>query len=213
MLDVVNNLNDVMHASFIVGCNNNDLKSFGRLLKRDQLQMSKVKRNINNKSSSAMSVVYRLKFNEANKTVEIFLFEKAIIICKKKTDDPSIHLSQQTAQLNNNSYLSQSLEQSSSTLTSNIISSNNNNNISYNTSTLLSSHSSSSTTSSTASSTFGNFQYVYQFKEMLKTNEIGLTENLKNDKRKFEIWSDVSSYIFEVSLIYFYSIVNHFINY
>lgn len=38
---------------------------------------------------------------------------------------------------------------------------------------------------------------------MLKTNEIGLTENLKNDKRKFEIWSDVSSYIFEVSWILF----------
>jgi hypothetical protein len=34
---------------------------------------------------------------------------------------------------------------------------------------------------------------------LLKTNEIGLTENLKNDKKKFEIWSDISSYIFEAS--------------
>jgi hypothetical protein len=195
MLDVVNNLNDVMHASFIVGCNNNDLKSFGRLLKRDQLQMSKVKRNLSNKSSSAMNVVYRLKFNETNKTVELFLFEKAVIICKKKTDDPSIHLNQQTAQLTSNTNGSQTLEHSSSSSSSSANFSLNNN-IIYNTSTILSSTSSSSTSSS---STFGNFQYVYQFKEMLKTNEIGLTENLKNDKRKFEIWSDVSSYIFEVS--------------
>ena len=34
---------------------------------------------------------------------------------------------------------------------------------------------------------------------LLKTNEIGLTENIKNEKRKFEIWSDTSSYIFEAS--------------
>ena len=37
--------------------------------------------------------------------------------------------------------------------------------------------------------------YIYHF----QTNEIGLTENLKNDKRKFEIWSDTSSYVFEAA--------------
>lgn len=34
---------------------------------------------------------------------------------------------------------------------------------------------------------------------MIRTNEIGLTENLKNDKKKFEIWSETSSYVFEAS--------------
>ena len=199
MLDVVNNLNDVMHASFIVGCH--DLKSFGRLLKRDQLQMSKLKRNIKSNSSSAMNVVNRLKLSETNKCVEIFLFEKAIVICKRKTDDPSIHVNTQPN--------TQSNLQSSSSNTLNSNSSNSSTPTSTTSTTLpnqisLPSNSSSLSSSSSTSSTSAltslfNFQYFYQFKELLKTNEIGLTENLKNDKKKFEIWSDTSSYIFEAS--------------
>lgn len=80
MLDVVNNLNDAMHASFIVGCDL--IKLQGRLLKRDQLQMTKYKRN------SKSSMVNKLKLAESsNKAVELFLYEKALIICKRKSDD------------------------------------------------------------------------------------------------------------------------------
>ncbi|CAF0750342.1 unnamed protein product [Brachionus calyciflorus] len=186
MLDVVNNLNDVMHASFIVGFNL-DMKSNGRLLKRDQLLMTKVKRNLNNKTSSAaMNVVNRFQMN--SKTVEIFLFEKAILICKRKTDDlPHNQQSPVQISLVNNTSVNSTFSQTSL-----------NNTISSNSSSLMSS--SSSTFSSTASSnSVFNFQYFYQFKEAIKTNEIGLTENLKNDKKKFEIWTDSFSYIFEAS--------------
>ncbi len=172
MLDVVKNLNDVMHASFIVGCKDS-LKSFGRLLKRDQLQMSKLKRNTSNNR-----IVNRLKLNnDTNKSVEVFLFEMAILICKRKTDDPASNYNQFTTQL---------FSQSSFSLTNN------------------SSNSLSSASSlSSNSSSFNNFQYFYQFKEHLKTNEIGLTENFKADRRKFEIWSDSFSYIFEVIFVIF----------
>lgn len=182
MLDVVNNLNDVMHASFIVGYNS-DIKMNGRLLKRDQIQMTKLKRNLSSKTSSAaMNVVNRFQIN--NKTIELFLFEKAILICKRKSDElPQTSILQGSiANTNNN----QSSQQSSL-----------NNTISSNSSSLMSS--SSSTFSSTAScNSIFNFQYFYQFKEAIKTNEIGLTENIKNEKKKFEIWTESFSYVFEV---------------
>jgi GTPase involved in cell partitioning and DNA repair len=83
MLDVVNNLNDAMHASFIVGCTS--IKLQGRLLKRDQLQMTKYKR------SSKSSMVNRLKLAEtSSKEIELFLYEKALIICKRKSDDSTL---------------------------------------------------------------------------------------------------------------------------
>ena len=185
MLEVVSSLNDVMHASFIIGLN--ELKSQGRLLKRDQLQMTKLKRNINNRSSnSAMNVVSRLKLNESNKCVELFLFEKSFVICKRKADDPSAHVNLTTSSLVSNANSSLTFLYPSSSLMSN-----------HNTSSSL--QSSSTATFSSSSSNQFNFQYFYQFKELLKTNEIGLTENIKNEKRKFEIWSDTSSYIFEVN--------------
>lgn len=151
MLEVVNNLNDVMHASFIIGLN--ELKSQGRLLKRDQLQMTKLKRNTNNRTSnSAMNVVNRLKLNESNKCVELFLFEKSVVICKRKADDPSAHVNSATSSLVSNA---------NSSLT-----------FLYPSSSLLSSHStlqsSSTATFSSSSSNQFNFQYFYQFKELLK---------------------------------------------
>ena len=185
------------------------MKQFGRLLKRDQLQMSKVKRTTSNKSS----IVNRLKLNETNKLVEIFLFEKSIIICKRKADtDPSLHVNVLTTP-----FVPQTLISPSSTSVISapisISSTSNFSSLSNQTSTIP---------NSSAFSSLLNCQYVYQFKELLmviwyfkisifyvsrslikfsllKTNEIGLTENLKNDKKKFEIWSDISSYIFEAS--------------
>ncbi len=184
MLEVVSNLNDVMHASFIIGLS--ELKSQGRLLKRDQLQMTKLKRNTNNRtSSSAMSVVSRLKLNDSNKCVELFLFEKSFVICKRKADDPSAHVNLTPSSIVSNTNSSLTFLYPSSSLMSNHTSS--------------SLQSSSTATFSSSSSNQFSFQYFYQFKELLKTNEIGLTENIKNEKRKFEIWSDTSSYIFEVS--------------
>ncbi len=211
MLEVVNNLNDVMHASFIIGLN--ELKNQGRLLKRDQLQMSKLKRNANNRASSsaAMNVVNRLKLNDSNKCVELFLFEKSFVICKRKTDD---HTSSSSS--SSSSVTSSLVSNANSSLTflypsSSLLANNNNNN-----NTQL--QSSSTATFSTSNQI--SFQYFYHFKELFKvkkkilfinktcfkqiiftfkTNEIGLTENIKNEKRKFEIWSDTSSYIFEAS--------------
>ncbi len=82
MVDIVNNLNDVMHSSFIIGFA--DLKLQGKLLKRDQLLMTKYKRN----SKNSLNVVNRLKLNnDTNKIVELFLYEKALIICKRKSDE------------------------------------------------------------------------------------------------------------------------------
>lgn len=184
MLDVVNNLNDVMHASFIVGYSS-DIKMNGRLLKRDQLHMTKLKRNFNSKTSSAaMNVVNRFQMN--SKIIELFLFEKAILICKRKSDElpqPSNLQGPLTSSSNNPNLCQSSL----------------NNTISSNSSSLMSS--SSSTFSSTAScNSILNFQYFYQFKESIKTNEIGLTENIKSDKKKFEIWTESFSYVFEVFL-------------
>lgn len=182
MLDVVNNLNDVMHASFILGYNW-DIKLNGRLLKRDQLQMTKLKRNLNNKTSSAaMNVVNRFQMN--SKTVELFLFEKAILICKRKNDELPQQLTLQGSLVT--SHHTPHFSQSSL-----------NNTISSNSSSLISS--SASTFSSTAScNSILNFQYFYQFKEAIKTNEVGLTENIKNEKKKFEIWTESFSYVFEV---------------
>lgn len=203
MLDVVKSLNDVMHASFIVGFTCTDMKTLGRLLKRDQLQMTKLKRNINGNrtSSAAMNVVNRLQIN--SKSVEVFLFEKAILICKRKSDDSSsvVHLNNlYTPQTPTNPPQPPPQLTSNSTLSS--VSSTNGAATTTTTpptqpGTSTSSSSNSSSLSSASSATFNGFQYFYQFKEMVKTNEIGLTENLKNDKKKFEIWSETSSYIFE----------------
>lgn len=209
MLDVVKNLNDVMHASFIVGFT--DIKSIGRLLKRDQMQMTKLKRNAagNRTSSAAMNVVNRFQIN--NKSVEVFLFEKAVLICKRKSEDPSslIHL--------NSIYSSNNNPPNQQILTANNIS----NPYSSSTSTLSSVSSAASSSSqshhqsvqasnltlgggsnslsSSSSAAFGAFQYFYQFKEIIRTNEIGLTENLKNEKKKFELWSETCSYVFEAA--------------
>ncbi len=153
MLDVVNNLNDVMHASFIVGCGG-DIKQFGRLLKRDQLQMSKVKRTTSNKSS----IVNRLKLNETNKLVEIFLFEKSIIICKRKADtDPSLHVNVLTTPVVPQNLISPS---SSSVISApiSVSSTSNFSSLSNQTSTIP---------NSSAFSSLLNCQYVYQFKELL----------------------------------------------
>ncbi len=204
MLDVVNNLNDIMHASFIVGFA--DLKLQGRLLKRDQLQLSKLKRNA--KQSGALNVVSRLKLNDSNKYVEVFLFEKAIVICKRKADDPSNHVTSSFMTAANASTTGTlAHHQSSGNISSPSPSSSSSPSVNSTVSnhSLLATHHSSSSVSSTSSlpqpsSSFQfSFQYFYQFKEVIKTNEIGLTENLKNDKRKFEIWSDSSSYVFEAA--------------
>lgn len=153
------------------------------------------------------------------------MFEKAILVCKRKSDDPSslVHLNSlytphlapnpvpnhhhhhhQTSinhhhngQLSSTSTLSSvSSSSSSSTSTTATISSQTNVVASGGAGGSGCSYSSSLSSASTA--TFNGVQYFYQFKEMIKTNEIGLTENLKNDKKKFEIWSETSSYIFEV---------------
>ena len=118
MLDVVGHLNNVMHSSFIVGCSRDDLRSsYGRLLKRDQLLMSKLKRN-HKTLHSAMNVVYKLKLSsEASKQVEIFLFEKALIICKKKTTDDSLLALSSTLSLNSNSNSNSNQMLSSATIT------------------------------------------------------------------------------------------------
>lgn len=164
------------------------------------------------------------------------MFEKAILVCKRKSDDPSslVHLNSlytphlapnsvpnhhhhhhhnqasinhhnhHNGQLSSTSTLSSvSSSSSSSTSTTATISSTNNvvaggggaggSGCSY-----------SSSLSSASTATFNGVQYFYQFKEMIKTNEIGLTENLKNDKKKFEIWSETSSYIFEVRNYFFF---------
>jgi hypothetical protein len=192
MLDVLSNLNDVMHASFIIGCPINfNLKQQGHLLKRDQLFMSKAKRNphksaaSNANHTSMNNMVSRFKLNsESSKTkqVEVFLFEKTIIICKKKTetDVPSFQaaLAQTTAAVNNQTMNS---NDKSSTISSN------------------NSSLSSSSSMVPLSLSSNQFDYFYQFREMIKTNEIGLTENFKNDKRKFEIWLNTTSFIFEAS--------------
>lgn len=186
MIDVVNNLNDVMHASYIVGFG--ELKSMGRLLKRDQLLLSKLKRNISNRSS-AMSVVNRLKLTENNKTIELFLFEKSVIICKRKSEQDilSSQSSLQASQTNLSSH--------SNSLTNN----NNANNISLQSTNQFMSTSTPAITTPFPISQFPTCQYFYQFKESLKMDEIGITENIKNDKKKFELWTDTSSYIFEAS--------------
>ena len=108
MLEVVNSLNDAMHASFIVGFS--DLKSQGRLLKRAQLQMTRYKRS----TRGSINVVSRLKLTEANKLVEVFLFEKALIVCKRKTDESSF--------TNLSSIASASLSSTSSTHSTNSLS-------------------------------------------------------------------------------------------
>ena len=184
MLDVVNNLNDVMHASYIVGLV--ELKSLGRLLKRDQLQMSKLKRNASNRSS-AMSVVNRLKLNEASKSIELFLFEKAVVICKRKSD-------QELAVASLNSTAPAAVP----TLAPGSLNQANTGSQQYLASQALAFTSAINMSSPPVNSQF-NVQYFYQFREMLKTDEIGITENIKNEKKKFELWSDVSSYIFEAN--------------
>ncbi len=176
MIDVVNNLNDVMHASCIIGCS--ELKSMGRLLKRDQFQLNKIKRN---SRSGAMSMVNRLKLTETNKPIELFLFERAVILCKKKTELDQFSLSSQS---NLSSIQSSSLQS---------IQTGNNNQPSL----------TMSTPCITPNTTSPLFQCFYQFKEALKIDEIGITENLKNEKKKFEVWSETSSYILEVSLVCF----------
>ena len=183
MLDVVNNLNDVMHASYIVGLV--ELKSLGRLLKRDQLQMSKLKRNASNRSS-AMSVVNRLKLNEASKSIELFLFEKAVVICKRKSD-------QELAVASLNSTAPAAVQSLAPGLNQT-----NTGSQQYLASQALAFTSAINISSPPVNSQF-NVQYFYQFKEMLKTDEIGITENIKNEKKKFELWSDISSYIFEAN--------------
>ena len=97
MIDIVNNLNDVMHSTFIFGFS--ELKQQGKLHKREQLILTKYKRNSKN-----LNVVNRLKLNnETNKIVELFLYEKALIICKRKTDDAVLHslLPNSSSSLNN----------------------------------------------------------------------------------------------------------------
>ena len=177
MVDVVNNLNDVMHASYIVGLA--EINSLGRLLRRDQLLMSKLKRNTSSRSS-AMSVVSRLKLTENNKTTELFLFEKSVIICKRKSeqDMPSSQSSLQASQTNlsSSSSLSGGSQQTSGQFVAATL-----------------------PALSAASSQLPTCQYFYQFKESLKVDEIGITENIKNDKRKFELWTETSSYVFEAS--------------
>ena len=117
MVDIVNNLNDVMHSSFIFGFN--ELKLQGKLLKRDQLLMTKFKRN----SKNSMNVVNRLKLNnDTNKIVELFLYEKSFIICKRKNDD-ALPFSLLSSNINNsscssNSSLNISINSTSSSLVS-----------------------------------------------------------------------------------------------
>ncbi len=173
MIDVVKNLNDVMHASYIVGYS--ELKTMGRLLKRDQFQLNKIKRN---NRSSAMNMVNRLKLTETNKPIELFLFEKAVIFCKKKTELDQLSLNSQS---NLSSIQSNSLQ-------------------SIQTGNNIQPSLTMSTPCIVPNTTSSQFQCFYQFKEVLKVDEIGITENLKNEKKKFELWSETSSYILEVSL-------------
>jgi hypothetical protein len=81
MLEIMNNLNDIMHSTYIVGMKTS-LVEHGQLLKRgDQLLMSKSKRPMNSNKS---------KFNKFNyKQVDLFLFDKTLIICKRKLIDDS----------------------------------------------------------------------------------------------------------------------------
>jgi hypothetical protein len=119
MVDIVNNLNDVMHSSFIFGFN--ELKLQGKLLKRDQLLMTKYKRN----SKSSMNVVNRLKLNnDSNKIVELFLYEKSFIICKRKNDDV-LPFSLLSSNINNNgNNCNNSLNSSINSTSNSLISSN-----------------------------------------------------------------------------------------
>jgi hypothetical protein len=119
MVDIVNNLNDVMHSSFIFGFN--ELKLQGKLLKRDQLLMTKYKRN----SKSSMNVVNRLKLNnDSNKIVELFLYEKSFIICKRKNDDV-LPFSLLSSNINNNgNNCNNSLISSTNSTSNSLISSN-----------------------------------------------------------------------------------------
>jgi hypothetical protein len=119
MVDIVNNLNDVMHSSFIFGFN--ELKLQGKLLKRDQLLMTKYKRN----SKSSMNVVNRLKLNnDSNKIVELFLYEKSFIICKRKNDDV-LPFSLLPSNINNNgNNCNSSLNSSINSTSNSLISSN-----------------------------------------------------------------------------------------
>jgi hypothetical protein len=119
MVDIVNNLNDVMHSSFIFGFN--ELKLQGKLLKRDQLLMTKYKRN----SKSSMNVVNRLKLNnDSNKIVELFLYEKSFIICKRKNDDV-LPFSLLSSNINNNgNNCNNSLNSSTNSTSNSLISSN-----------------------------------------------------------------------------------------
>jgi hypothetical protein len=75
MLNLVRNLNDLMHASLIDGLS--EIKSLGRLLKRDQLKLVKRNKRIN----ATMKFFKRLTLKESS--VELFLFEKSFIICKR----------------------------------------------------------------------------------------------------------------------------------
>jgi hypothetical protein len=67
MLDVNLNINDIMHASHIIGidlncCSINNLKDMGRLIKRDQLQMAKIKFkktiNLNSMGNLSQNVIF-----------------------------------------------------------------------------------------------------------------------------------------------------------
>lgn len=175
MLEVVNNLNDVMHASFIVGSGCSELKSQGRLLKRDQLQMSKLKRN------AKQSVVNRLKLSESSKFVEVFLFEKALIICKRKADDPSNHhASTLSSAAHNLSSVSSSMIAGSGSSGSSASSSSSSSCSTTSSSfhhhhhhpSLMSSNSASLSSQSSIpfASTQFPFQYFYQFKELIKVS-------------------------------------------
>lgn len=134
----------------------------------------------------------------------MFLFEKAILICKRKTDDPSPTFHQTSIAMAHHH------NQSPQWPGQQLFASNTQSFSTSSTSTLSSVSSSNGTTASIGagfnlsslssySAAFNGFQHFYQFKEMMKTNEIGLTENMKNDKKKFEIWSDTFSYIFEAT--------------
>lgn len=143
MIDIVNNLNDVMHSSFIFGYA--DLKLQGKLLKRDQMLMTKYKRNGNK------NVVNRFKINnDSNKLIELFLYEKSLIICKRKTDDvlPSL--------LNTSTLVS----------TTSVTTSGNSSTVSTPTTPTASLTNTSSLT--TSNYMHQNYQFYYQFKEAIK---------------------------------------------
>lgn len=198
------NINDMMHASFIQTdpIKNTFLNAakqeseLGRLLKRGQLQMARIKlKNATNtisggsgkdaalqqqmlanggsfRSNSIKSNMLMFNLNRFQfKTVEVFLFEKALLVCKRKQKPDS---SEQTGANSSSAVSGGQSIQAVSVLNLN-------------------------TLSGQASCGTNNCPYIYLLKESIKTDEIGLTENLKSDKKKFEIWLNSSSCIFEAT--------------